>query len=281
MINIYAYTYPGAVNTFAKDGFILLKLGDSHRDVEVRINEQGNSAEYEEKIIVGAWNNLQVIKRDYELHEVLTRHGLWHKGKHKGTEWFKIPGSTVNNAKQYIDDLIFNFEGKRIRKSVKLRDVQAQNLDRAMEIIKGCDTEASLIANLCPRFGKTIWALSLFNRVHKEYGNRVMLLPAYWLSVHSSFINELKEYDDFLDIVQIDVDEEGAELEAADALAAGQRILVPISLHGELDMWRNKHKWIAEYNNDDIFMFADEGDFGTHTENQVAKLDYLFNTEKA
>jgi len=30
-------------------GHVLLKLGDSHRDTEVRINEQGNSAEWEEK----------------------------------------------------------------------------------------------------------------------------------------------------------------------------------------------------------------------------------------
>jgi hypothetical protein len=277
-INLYAYSYPAAVNKFVDNGFILLKLGDSHRDTEVRINEQGNSAEWEEKIILGSWNNLRTIKRDHDLHEVLTKRGLWHSGKHKGTEWFKIPGSSVAEAHSYIDTLVTEFEGKRIRKSVKLRSLQQKALSTAMTIIDRAGFDVSIIANLCPRFGKTIWSLMLFNAITKKYGNRVMLLPAYWLSVHSSFINELNDYDDFLDIVQIDVNNPNAEAQATDALAAGQRILVPMSLHGDLEEWKSKHTWIANIPNSDVFSFADEGDFGTHTENQVAKLDYIFNT---
>lgn len=278
MINLYAYSYPGAVNKFLDSGFILVKLGDSHRDTEVRINEQGNSAEWEEKIIIGSWNNLRSIKRDHDVHEILTKRGLWHSGKHKGTEWFKIPGKSIKDAHKYIDDLIAEFEGKRIRKNVKLRDLQKKSLDKVMSIIDNSEFDVSIAANLCPRFGKTIWALSVFNSLHKKYGNRVMLLPAYWLSVHSSFLKELSEYDDFLDIVQIDLDSADARQQAIDAIGAGQRILIPMSLHGELEEWKQKHQWIASIPNADIFSFADEGDFGTHTENQVAKLDYIFST---
>lgn len=279
MINIYAFTYPAALKEYP--GYGLIKLGDTHREVDVRVNEQGTSAEWQEKIIIGAWNNLQTIKRDHELHEILTRRGLWHKGKHQGTEWFKIPGSSEKELWQYVDDLIAEQEGKRIRKSVKLRALQQKALDKAMAYIAAGGHDVSLIANLCPRFGKTLWALSLFNKIHETYGNRVMLLPAYWLSVHSSFINELSEYDDFLDIVQIDVNDPNAEAQASDALAAGQRILVPMSLHGDMAEWKAKHTWIASIPNADVFSFADEGDFGTHTENQVAKLDYIFKTEAA
>lgn len=278
-INLYAFSYPSAINKFSDSNFILLKLGDTHRGTEVRINEQGNSAEWEEKIIIGAWNNLQTIKRDHDLHEVLTKRGLWHSGKHKGTEWFKIPGSTTQEAFNYIDTLVAEFEGKRIRKKVKLRSLQQKALTKAMKIIADSDHDVSIIANLCPRFGKTIWALSLFNEIYSAYDNRVMLLPAYWLSVHSSFITELTEYDDFLDIVQIDVDALDARERAVDAISAGQRILIPMSLHGDLDEWKTKHSWIADIPNSDVFCFADEGDFGTHTENQVAKLDYIFKTK--
>ena len=108
MINLYAYSYPAAANKFKDTGYILLKLGDSHRDIEVRI-------------IIGSWNNLQTIKRDHDLHEVLTKRGLWHSGKHKGTEWFKIPGNSEQEAFTYIDELVAEFEGKRVRKQVKLR----------------------------------------------------------------------------------------------------------------------------------------------------------------
>lgn len=278
MINLYAYTYPAAMKKYIDSGYILTKVGDSHRDVSIRMSEQGGAAEYEKKVVVGSWLNLKEIRRDFVVHDILAKKGLHHQ-EGSGTEWFKIPGKTPEEAFRYLDELVTAIEGKRIRRSVKLRDIQKRTLDQAMSMIDSGKAEASLIANLCPRFGKTIWALSLFNRITEKYGNRVMLLPAYWLSAHSSFISELDQYDDFLDIVQIDVDDANASREAEVALEAGKRIIIPVSLHGDLEMWQKKHDWIADINNNEIFMFADEGDFGTHTENQTAKLDFLFNKE--
>lgn len=273
MINLYAYTYPSATKLF--DNYVLTKVGDSIRDVEVRMNEQGGAAEYEAKMHVGAWNNLQVIQRDYDVHKVLTKEGLHHTDG-KGTEWFKIPGKTTEEAYAYIDKLVARFEGKRVRNKVKLRKLQQKALDDAMRIIANGGDIVTVIANLCPRFGKTIWALMLFNEISAKYGNRVMLLPAYWLSVHSSFVGELEQFDDFLNIALIDPNKEGAENAAASALDNGQRIIIPVSLHGDYDEWTVKHDWIAQINNNDIFMFADEGDFGTHADNQKKKLDFIF-----
>lgn len=273
MINLYAYTYPSATKLF--DDYVLTKVGDSIRDVEVRMNEQGGAAEYEAKMHVGAWNNLQVIQRDYDVHKVLTKEGLHHTDG-KGTEWFKIPGKTTEEAYAYIDKLVARFEGKRVRNKVKLRKLQQKALDDAMRIIANGGDIVTVIANLCPRFGKTIWALMLFNEISAKYGNRVMLLPAYWLSVHSSFVGELEQFDDFLNIALIDPNKEGAENAAASALDNGQRIIIPVSLHGDYDEWTVKHDWIAQINNNDIFMFADEGDFGTHADNQKKKLDFIF-----
>jgi hypothetical protein len=276
MINMYAFTYPSAVAKYLKDGFILAKVGDSIRDVNVRMREQGGSAEYEEKINIFSWNDLKNIKRDYQVHRVLTKRGL-HNQEGLGTEWFKIPATTIEEVKDYLDDIITGFENRKVRRNVKLRALQERKLNQAMDIIDKCSGDASILANLCPRFGKTIWALSLFNRVSEKYGNRVMLLPAYWLSVHSSFINELDEYAEFTDIAEIDVNDPNAEQLAKEYLEQGMRIVVPMSLHGDLTEWQTKHQWLSEIANNDIFMFADEGDFGTHTENQVAKLKYIFD----
>lgn len=277
MINIYCYSYPAAMREFADKGFILAKIGDSHREADIRIAEQGGAAEWEGKVKIGEWNNVKKIDRDFRLHEVLTERGLWHKSDNAGNEWFKIPGKNAADVRNYVDDLIASFEGERVRPAVKLRKIQKHNLDRAMDIIKKCtDNTASIIANLCPRFGKTIWALMLFNRISKEYNNRVMILPAYWLSVHSSFEDELEKYKDFHDIRYIDTAEPEAWSTAGVYLEQGLRIVIPISLHGDYKEWCQKHHWIATIPNKEIFMFADEGDFGTHAENQVAKLNYLF-----
>ena len=278
MINIYSYTYKSAIKEYQDRGRFLLKLGDSHRDAFVRMDEQGGASEFNKKIVVGVWNNVQKIERDYDLHRVLTKEGFHHT-EGKGTEWFAIPGTTVEEAYQYLDDLIASFEGKRVRDKVTLRRLQEETINKAMEYIEKQELTATILANLCPRFGKTRWALMLFNRISEKYGNRVMLLPAYWLSVHTSFISELNGFDDFTDIALIDPNDENAENEALSALEMGQRIVVPISLHGDIDTWQKKHSWIKNINNNDIYMFADEGDFGTHTDNQVAKLNYLFSEE--
>ena len=280
MINLYCYSYPGAMKKFAAQGYMLVKIGDSHREADVRIKEQGGAAEYEAKIKISEWNNLTKIDRDYRIHEVLTERGLWHRDG-QGTEWFKIPATNAAEVRDYVDQLITYLEGERVRPPVKLRKIQQHSLDRAMDIIANCDDAANIIANLCPRFGKTIWALMLFNQVTEKYGNKVMLLPAYWLSVHSSFIDELDAYQDFDDIRYVDIDEPEAHNSAWTYLKEGQRIIVPISLHGDVDEWKAKHQWIANIPNNEIFMFADEGDFGTHTENQVAKLQFLFNQVEA
>lgn len=277
MVNLYAYTYPSAITKF--DGFILTKVGDSHRNVDIRMNEQGGAAEYEEKIKIHNWDNLQKIDRDYRVHEILTQRGLHHTDG-KGTEWFKIPAKNLTEVFEYLDQIVTQLEGRVVRKTVKLRKLQERALDQAMDIIdnvaQGGSDSAGIIANLCPRFGKTIWALMLFNRITEKYKNKVMLLPAYWLSAHSSFESELNQYSDFLDMKAIDVNSENPWVDAGKYMREGKRLVIPISLHGDLEEWKKKHQWISTIPNSEIFNFADEGDFGTHTENQVAKLNFLF-----
>jgi hypothetical protein len=273
-INIYAYTYEGAMRKRRRQGEMLVKIGDSTRDIEVRMREQGGTNEYESKITVGGWLGLRKIDRDHRVHEVLTQRGLhWRDGA--GTEWFRIPTCRIDEARAYIDDVITDLEGQRMRKSVQLRALQQRALDQAIDIITSGSNAPSVIANLCPRFGKTIWALMLFNRISELYGNRIMLLPAYWLSVHTSFVRELDEFDDFLDIREVVVTEPDAAAVTDMYLKQGFRVVVPISLHGDLSTWSHSHAWLKKYRLDDIFMFADEGDFGTHTENQAAKLNFI------
>lgn len=276
MINLYAYSYPAAMREFADEGYTLIKLGDSHRDTDVRIAEQGGAAEWQGKVKIAEWVGLKKIERDFVIHRILTERGLWHKEDNAGTEWFKIPAKNAAEVYRYIDKIVTDLEGKRVRKPVKLRPLQQRQLDKALELIDNGKASAELIANLCPRFGKTVWAIKLFDEISKKYGNRVMLVPAYWLSVHTSFIDELDKYTDFSDIRVVDPSEPEAYLSAWDYIQRGERILIPVSLHGNLTEWCNKHYWISTIPNNEIYVFADEGDFGTHTDNQQAKLEFLF-----
>lgn len=276
MINLYGYTYRGAMTEIP--GYVLVKLGDSSRDVEIRMNEQGGAAEYQAKITVGEWNNLKQIKRDHLVHKELKRRGLYHKGG-QGTEWFKIPGTTIEDAYAYLDKLITELEGKKVRNKVTLRNRQQIALDEAMAIIANSGFSVNAIAYLCPRFGKTIWSMMLFNEIHKQYGNRIMLLPAYWLSVHPSFEKELDLFEDFLDIDIIDARESNSAALLKETLKNGRRAIIPISLHQTFDVWKTKYQWLTKLDKKDLFVFADEGDFGTYAENQKEKLKLLLDID--
>lgn len=284
-MNLYAYTDEAAL-TYANEkmpGYMLIKIGQTQNDTDVRIKEQGGAAEWSPKIKLGEWLNLSKIKGDRDVHIPLKKRGLWldpKDSKATGTEWFFIPANNLEEANAYIDQVVTDLEGGKVRKKLELRELQQKALDQAIDIKTTKKEGTTVIANLCPRFGKTLWALELFNALHKKYGNRVMLLPAYWLSVHTSFVNELDQFDGFLDIVHIDAakasDPEG---DMKEALKDGKRVLITVSLHGDIEGWTEKYQWIRGVDNNDIFMFADEGDFGTHTTNQVAKLDVLLGAD--
>lgn len=276
-INMYAYSYKAAIEEFADDGYMLMKVGDSHRDVDIRMAEQGRAAEWQGKVKLGKWDGLTKIDRDYRVHEILTRKGHWYKEDGEGNEWFKLPATSQAEAFAYIDTIITDLEGHKVRPAVKLRKLQEETLIKAMQYIADAGVSPSILASLCPRFGKTLWALTLYNRIHATYGNKVMLLPAYWLSSHTSFANDLDSYNDFLNMRAIDINDPNAESTAKKHMKNGHQIVIPISLHGDLSDWKKKHAWISKIPNDEIFTFADEGDFGTHTPNQVEKLSFIFN----
>lgn len=278
MINLYAYSYNNEFEKSKETGYTLTKFGDTHREIDVRLAEQGGASEREDKVVIGRWNNVKNIRRDHVLHRVLKRRGLWHygEGTGAGTEWFKIPGTTPEEIYAYLDQLITEFEGNQVRNSVKLRKLQKRAMKVALDFIKQSNSP-SIIANLCPRFGKTIWSLSLFNEITELYGNQVMLLPAYWHGVYSSITTELNLFAEFADIVFIAHNDPNAQQIYNDARAKGLRVIVAMSLHGDVDEWKQKHKWIADIDNSELFVFADEGDFGTHTERQVEKLNFVFD----
>jgi hypothetical protein len=278
MISLYAYSYPGYDNLSEcplKGDYVLVKFGDTTRTADLRMSEQGGAAEAFAKITVGTWPGCDRIKRDFEVHHVLKERGLDHK-EGAGTEWFWIPGKTYSDAYEYLDQLVTEMEGHIVRKKVKLRTLQQKALDETMDAIDNGADVATVIANLCPRFGKTIWALMLFKQISEKYGNRIMLLPAYWLSVHSSFEGELEEFDDFQHMTIVDprkIEDPDTAVDAA--WAEGQDVIIPISLHGDLTEWKQKHSWLRDIDSETFFMFADEGDFGTHADAQIDKLDYI------
>jgi len=298
MRNVYGYT---TINDLAiTPGYAYIKVGDSHHTAHVRTKQQ-QTGQSSSQIVLNPsgnledrsweWRGLKRIKGDSDLHahKALAKYKL--PAKQSGDEWFAIPvdpslsdEEKVRFLWRYIDDIVTDLEGHKVRPSVRYRVSQISRHNQAMRAISQGKTEG--IAFLCPRSGKTLWALGMFDRLTKTYGNRVMLVPVYWLSVHTSFEAECEAYSDFQDIVVVRSKDEDSELAACMALREGKRVLVLISLCGkfedgvfeeeDMSTWVKQNRWVQQIPNDDKFMFADEGDYGSHTAKQLKKLEFLF-----
>jgi hypothetical protein len=204
-------------------------------------------------------------------------------GRHrKGSEVHELPFAIAASR----IDAEMHLTAPGTKPKVRLRLQQATVLDKALaglfELSQSGRGDANIVANLCPRFGKTVWALMLFNGLHAAFGTNMMVVPVYWLSVMTSFADEVEKYDDFDDITVVRLGDADAEKEAAEAISAGRRVLALVSLCGvvgeeeEDSVWIKKHQWLANAPKQSMFVFADEADFGTHTVSQQKKLEFLF-----
>jgi len=277
---LYGFTYPEFVANGPTKGYIEVKTGDTTQGLDdgltidesgmVRISQQGKSAEAYKKIIVGTYGvSKTIIKRDFVIHKELKKRGLRPKALDgQGKEWFRIPGKTIEEVNQYLQDVIDSM-GASSNKKLKLRKEQERTLIEAVEIYNSTNSDrVDIAANLPPRFGKTTWALTLFNELNKK----VLVLPSSWLSTHTSFEDDIKEFRDFSDIVCIDSKNDNYSKQIKKALSENKRVAVYVSLFAKDKKQFNSIKNIS---NSDKFVCVDEGDFGSWTDKKRVILDHL------
>ena len=277
---LYGFTYAKFVENGPTKGYIEVKQGHTTQGLDdgltidesgmVRISQQGKSAEAYKKIIVGTYGVPKtIIKSDSVIHKELKKRGLRPKALDgQGQEWYRIPGKTIEEVDKYMKDLIISI-GASSNKKLKLRKEQERTLIEAIEIYNSTNSDRVDIAvNLPPRFGKTTWALTLFNELNKK----VLVLPSSWLSTHTSFEDDIKEFRDFSDIVCIDSKNDNYSKQIKKALSENKRVAVYISLFSKDKKQFNTIKNIP---NSDKFVCVDEGDFGSWTDKKRVILDHL------
>lgn len=278
MINLYAYSYPAAVKEYLDQGFILCKVGDSHREVEVRMSEQGGAAEWQGKVKIGKWTDLKNISRDYVVHDVLVERGLWHKEDGAGTEWFRIPGKDTSQAFEYLNKLVEDLEGGNVSPLYRLREHQTRTVESLVNIVKEKGLNVTVLEEQAPRSGKTLTNCHSFLELNEHFGCQLAIIPVYWLSALTSYKNEIKRWRQLKDINFFDtVTDINWSQTAQDLLAQGKMVCLGISTHNS-DTWFDKYKWIHEYTKP-IFVVSEEADFGSHTEDTLKKYKYLIENK--
>jgi hypothetical protein len=261
------------------------KIGGTEYDQAAdRIDQQDTTAcpeplekIYESQKADGLWDN--------QIRGWLSQYrGYVYTRNDKRREWMRLP----DGAKQLTDEVVkADFisavnaitQSKVGLKKYSPTPTQAKALDSVMRQLEALIDSGDLdsikaVADLCARFGKTLWVLELFRRLNERYGYSTLLLPAFWLSAHSSFEKEIEEFSDFNHFVYINTAASGWELKLSEAQAAGQITVVSLSLCGEASDERlERFKPIRDLQ--DVYMFCDEADVGAHTERSAKILDYV------
>ena len=303
----YGFTYREHFDAMFRRKALFIKDGDAN-NTEVRwtnadiagANEAGG------KIKLYVFNDLEGINRDYdyrsELSKVFPRSHPELDGH--GKEWQAVPLSLIPNEliEHYTahNDTNFNlavrpiidwlqdqhakifakFGSNNTKRKVPLRDLQNKIIKRIIKLLKKHGVDSTIIAELAPRFGKTIFFLSLFLEISKEHGHKVMLVPAYWLPAIASFKKETAKWRDYQDMVFVDTQvDSNWQRSVESTLDSDKLVVVGVSLFPAYDDFVVRNKWIHDYT-ETILVVGDEADYGSHTSNQQEKMEYLFANKK-
>lgn len=204
-LKVYAYTTPEYANRpwrGGRDGYGLIKVGDTVRDADVRILEQlegvrmPDTPEFELLLVESAITESGEAFRDHDVHEALVRAGV-HRVTREGkpTEWFEC---TVEEVKAVVQQIK---AGKpvvslRARQSFEMREEQEWAVEVTAAYFKAnenVENPPHFLWNAKMRFGKTFAAYQLAKRMG---WNRVLVLT-YKPAVEHSWREDLESHVDF------------------------------------------------------------------------------------
>jgi hypothetical protein len=233
--------------------------------------------------------------RDYALHRVISQTfaaQLEHPVTGRKNEMFQVAvadaliqefvkTSDFENVRQWLVGEIRQcaeiLNPNHAKASVVLRDIQLNVIAKIESSLKENGLATNFICELAPRIGKTILFLSVASRLREEYGHESMFVMAYGvgLSVKTSYSDEIRKYNDFSSMQFIDASEKGAAKEYSTAVKSGKMPIVFVSLNPDAE---EKFSWINELGGTHIALL-EETDFGTHTDDQIKKAEYILSNK--
>jgi hypothetical protein len=236
-----------------------------------KINVHGilDISEAEDSLVVESFIHGKLVEMGYDR----IKRDLIHNGetfKEGKSEWFSINDLSSDEVVSLIDSFIRQCLNKSGKPSYTPRVYQsyikALTLDR---VVAG---DKTILTELAPRFGKTLWSLDLFNTLHSDFNYQYMLLPAYVLTAHSSFKKDFNKYKDFNDFIYID--DKDSDFEQKVLMNKDKKLLITISLHTSEDGY-DKYKCLDTLDSNKKVAFIDEADFGAHTSTSRKVIDLL------
>lgn len=267
---LYVYTTP----SMRRDNVV--KIGDTTREVWTRVKEQDNTSNHEELDVIMTMlipHSLDGKEfRDHQIHAALSADGRFRLRDNR--EFFVIEESTHEEQcaviREVVQQTARDINSGRVE--LELTPDQYEAIEDALDAFNRGDT--TLLMELAPRFGKTIWAMIL----HRCLSEQVMVVATYWLSALTSFKTDITKFKEFENMIYIEANDVDFEELFATAIANSKKVVVGVSLfknEGGLETKVEDLRTLINF--DDKWMFVDEADFGAWREGQKKIIDALSN----
>lgn len=144
----------------------------------------------------------------------------------------------------------------------------SQNQYNAAENVIGAVTQGkrTIVAELCARFGKTIWSGALV----RETNAQLTIVASYVLTSFASFEKDLSSFEQFKDLVLIDTANDDYQQVVDAAITQGKQVVAFLSMcSGSNRQKRIDYLFGVKVNK---LVIVDEADFGVHQVKQSQPL---------
>jgi hypothetical protein len=137
----------------------------------------------------------------------------------------------------------------------------------ASETVQLFLTTQIILADLCARFGKTVWSAA----VATERETELVIIASYIKTVFTSFAKDLTTFEQFSNYVHVDCKEDDYQDTISEALNDGKKVVAYLSL-GNGSKRQSRIDFLFSWKNKETMLIVDEADFGAHTEKQSLPL---------
>jgi len=194
-------------------------------------------------------------------------------------------GVELDSTKRTIEAMIYDdlesFQQLRINRRIALKKLTGNPMAGAVEVFLGTtqwwkavaairiykEGGRSILADLCARFGKTIWS----GVVADITGSQIVIVASYVKTVHTSFRQDFGDKKQFLEkFVHVNTEDKDWKEQIDTAIQSGKRVICYLSLC-QGNNRQDRINYIGSLSLSRMWI-VDEADFGAHQKNQVDAL---------
>jgi len=162
---------------------------------------------------------------------------------------------------------------QKLNQPLMTAELSSKQYEVAEEVIEMFEDSQIILAELCARFGKTIWSAAVATEMDAD----IVVIASYIKTVFTSFATDLTSFEQFARYVHVDCGKADYQEKVEEALQDGQKVIAYLSLANSTKRQeRIDYLFCWDVN---TMLIVDEADFGAHTAKQADPLIEAVGTD--